>query len=204
MKLRWWNISPRPIDTETLAPKLRNTENIYVYLIYNVYLKMYNIILLIYHWTSSTLQLIFRKFLSTLYKFWNFHFKICGLYSRIRFLWILYLYINIFFRFLQAANACRYWPTGRGIYHNDNKTFLIWVNEEDHMRIISMQKGGDLKAIYQRLVNVRIPQNLLINCSVTIFIAWDASFYNLKFIPQIWSIKHLRQKILIFGIAYLT
>jgi hypothetical protein len=24
-------------------------------------------------------------------------------------------------RFLQAANACRYWPSGRGIYHNDQK-----------------------------------------------------------------------------------
>jgi len=23
-------------------------------------------------------------------------------------------------RFLQAANACRYWPVGRGIYHNDD------------------------------------------------------------------------------------
>lgn len=56
-------------------------------------------------------------------------------------------------RFLQAANACRYWPTGRGIYHNDAKTFLVWVNEEDHLRIISMQKGGDLKAVYQRLIN---------------------------------------------------
>ncbi|CAG0883039.1 unnamed protein product [Cyprideis torosa] len=56
-------------------------------------------------------------------------------------------------RFLQAANACRYWPTGRGIYHNDNKTFLVWVNEEDHMRIISMQKGGDLAQVYGRLVN---------------------------------------------------
>lgn len=55
-------------------------------------------------------------------------------------------------RFLQKANACRYWPTGRGIYHNDNKTFLVWVGEEDHMRIISMQKGGDIKAVYGRLV----------------------------------------------------
>lgn len=56
-------------------------------------------------------------------------------------------------RFLQAANACRFWPTGRGIFHNDNKTFLVWVNEEDHLRIISMQKGGDLKQIYKRLVD---------------------------------------------------
>jgi len=56
-------------------------------------------------------------------------------------------------RFLQAANACRYWPTGRGIYHNDAKTFLVWCNEEDHLRIISMQKGGDLKAVFERLVS---------------------------------------------------
>lgn len=56
-------------------------------------------------------------------------------------------------RFLQDANACRYWPTGRGIFHNDNKTFLVWSNEEDHLRIISMQKGGDLKQIYKRLVD---------------------------------------------------
>ncbi|KRG07745.1 hypothetical protein AWZ03_005448 [Drosophila navojoa] len=55
-------------------------------------------------------------------------------------------------RFLQAANACRFWPTGRGIYHNDNKRFLVWCNEEDHLRIISMQQGGDLGEIYRRLV----------------------------------------------------
>jgi arginine kinase len=28
---------------------------------------------------------------------------------------------------------------------------LVWVNEEDQMRIISMEKGGNLGAIYQRL-----------------------------------------------------
>ncbi|KAH9372402.1 hypothetical protein HPB48_014583 [Haemaphysalis longicornis] len=48
-------------------------------------------------------------------------------------------------RFLQAANSCRFWPTGRGIFHNDAKTFLVWVNEEDHLRIISMQKGGNIR-----------------------------------------------------------
>ncbi|CAH1129224.1 unnamed protein product [Ceutorhynchus assimilis] len=55
-------------------------------------------------------------------------------------------------RFLQAANACRFWPSGRGIYHNDNKTFLVWCNEEDHLRLISMQMGGDLGEVYRRLV----------------------------------------------------
>ena len=35
----------------------------------------------------------------------------------------------------------RDWPEGRGIFHNKDKTFLVWVNEEDQLRIISMQKG---------------------------------------------------------------
>lgn len=56
-------------------------------------------------------------------------------------------------RFLQAANACRFWPTGRGIFHNDNKTFLVWINEEDHIRIISMQNGGNVGEVYRRLVS---------------------------------------------------
>ncbi|MBH0219555.1 hypothetical protein GH793_15290, partial [Listeria monocytogenes] len=38
----------------------------------------------------------------------------------------------------------------RGIWHNDNKTFLVWVNEEDHLRVISMQKGGNMKEVFNR------------------------------------------------------
>jgi len=45
----------------------------------------------------------------------------------------------------------RDWPEGRGIFHNKEKTFLTWVNEEDQLRIISMQKGGDVKAVFDRL-----------------------------------------------------
>merc|ERR1712183_1054868 len=43
------------------------------------------------------------------------------------------------------------WPEGRGIFHNDAKTFLLWVNEEDQTRIISMEKGGDVKGVFARL-----------------------------------------------------
>lgn len=55
-------------------------------------------------------------------------------------------------RFLRAAGGYDDWPTGRGIFHNDDKTFLVWVNEEDHMRFISMQMGGNLAQVYGRLV----------------------------------------------------
>ena len=56
-------------------------------------------------------------------------------------------------RFLDAAGLNRNWPEGRGIYHNTDKTFLVWVNEEDQLRIISMQQGGDIKEVFTRLVN---------------------------------------------------
>ena len=52
---------------------------------------------------------------------------------------------------LIASGMERDWPEGRGIFHNKDKTFLTWVNEEDQLRIISMQKGGDVKAVFDRL-----------------------------------------------------
>merc|ERR1712184_3254 len=52
---------------------------------------------------------------------------------------------------LQAAGMERDWPEGRGIFHNKDKTFLVWVNEEDQLRIISMQMGGDVRAVFDRL-----------------------------------------------------
>ena len=54
-------------------------------------------------------------------------------------------------RFLEAAGLNRDWPEGRGIFHNNAKTFLVWINEEDQLRIISMQKGGDIVEIFSRL-----------------------------------------------------
>merc|ERR1711935_558391 len=42
---------------------------------------------------------------------------------------------------LITAGMERDWPEGRGIFHNEAKTFLVWVNEEDQLRIISMEQG---------------------------------------------------------------
>ena len=54
-------------------------------------------------------------------------------------------------RFLDACGLNREWPEGRGIFHNNEKTFLVWVNEEDQLRIISMQQGADIGAVFSRL-----------------------------------------------------
>merc|ERR1712223_157755 len=52
---------------------------------------------------------------------------------------------------LKVAGKERDWPEVRGIFHNEAKTSLVWVNEEDQLRIISMQKGGDVKGVFERL-----------------------------------------------------
>merc|ERR1711981_299353 len=48
----------------------------------------------------------------------------------------------------------RDWPHARGIYHNDQKSALVWVNEEDHLRIISMEKGNNIRAVFDRFANL--------------------------------------------------
>jgi len=51
---------------------------------------------------------------------------------------------------LLASGMARDWPDARGIWHNENKNFLVWVNEEDHCRVISMQKNGNMREVFTR------------------------------------------------------
>jgi len=53
--------------------------------------------------------------------------------------------------YLTAAGIAADWPFGRGMYVSNSEDFLIWVGEEDHLRIISMGKGGDLAALFASL-----------------------------------------------------
>jgi creatine kinase len=52
-----------------------------------------------------------------------------------------------------SAGLGRDWPDSRGIYLDDQKDpeFTIWINAEDHLRIITMSKGGDLLKVFTRL-----------------------------------------------------
>jgi len=54
-------------------------------------------------------------------------------------------------KYLQSCGLEGDWPEARGIFHNDKKTFLVWVNEEDQLRIISMQQGSNIREVFERL-----------------------------------------------------
>merc|ERR1719436_1011009 len=51
---------------------------------------------------------------------------------------------------LLSSGCGRHWPDARGIFHNNDENLFVWVNEEDHMRIVSMEKGDNVKRIIER------------------------------------------------------
>merc|ERR1739845_2761 len=54
---------------------------------------------------------------------------------------------------LLSSGCGRHWPDARGIFHNEAENFFVWVNEEDHIRIVSMQQGAAIREIFTRFAN---------------------------------------------------
>jgi protein-arginine kinase len=54
-------------------------------------------------------------------------------------------------RFQDAAGINREFPDARGTFTSRDKRFMIWVNEEDHLRIISMESSADISGVFNRL-----------------------------------------------------
>ena len=53
--------------------------------------------------------------------------------------------------YLLAAGIASDWPHGRGVYVSEDKGFIIWVGEEDHLRIMCMETGTVLNKVFDRL-----------------------------------------------------
>lgn len=53
--------------------------------------------------------------------------------------------------YLETAGIASDWPHGRGCYQSSDKKFIIWVGEEDHIRIMCMYKGTLLNGVFDRL-----------------------------------------------------
>nr|ABN49967.1 arginine kinase [Monosiga brevicollis] len=53
--------------------------------------------------------------------------------------------------YLASAGIAADWPYGRGCYVSEDRGFIIWVGEEDHLRIMCMRKGTVLNEVFDRL-----------------------------------------------------
>ena len=54
-------------------------------------------------------------------------------------------------RFMDAAGINQDYPAGRGIFISRDKIVRVWVNEEDHLRIIAQSPDGDIARVFNRL-----------------------------------------------------
>ena len=58
-----------------------------------------------------------------------------------------------------SSGLGRDWPDGRALYANvtnvqsQTPDFMIWVNEEDHLRIMCLRSGGDIQGVFTTLWN---------------------------------------------------
>jgi len=53
--------------------------------------------------------------------------------------------------YLSVAGISADWPYGRGMYESSDGQFIVWVGEEDHLRIMAMKRGAQLSDIFARL-----------------------------------------------------
>jgi len=53
--------------------------------------------------------------------------------------------------YLKSSGISGHWPYGRGMYISQEEDFLIWVGEEDHLRIMAMRTGSNLNDLFERL-----------------------------------------------------
>jgi len=53
--------------------------------------------------------------------------------------------------YLLSAGIAGDWPHGRGCFVSADSEFIVWVGEEDHLRIMCMKKGNMLNEVFDRL-----------------------------------------------------
>jgi len=56
--------------------------------------------------------------------------------------------------YLAVAGAANDWPEGRGIFMNKAQDAIVWVNEEDMMRIMAMEVGSDFLGVFDRFARL--------------------------------------------------
>lgn len=109
---------------------------------------------------------------------------------------------------MQADSGYHNWfPQARGIYFNHKKTFLCWINEGDHLRIISMEKDdkGDVVSVFNRLAKAQalfeeimienklcdgFSKNDTLGMNINDIICSDSNVYNSKYFRSYYMLSN--------------
>ena len=53
---------------------------------------------------------------------------------------------------ITCSGRARDWPESRGIFRNKDNTFVVFVNEDDHVQFRCFDKGGNLQGVFDKLI----------------------------------------------------
>lgn len=70
-------------------------------------------------------------------------------------------------RFMASAGVNRMFPEARGVYRSRDGCFMTWINEEDHLRVISLEQSSDLIGVFMRLGHALKALSRVLSFSVT-------------------------------------
>lgn len=80
-------------------------------------------------------------------------------------------------KFQDAAGINSDFPKCRGVFLSIDKQFITWVNEEDHLRIISLETSSDISSVFNRLCRA------LAELNNTLDFAWNETYGHLTSCP---------------------
>merc|ERR1719487_3125378 len=53
-----------------------------------------------------------------------------------------------------STGVGRDWPEARGVFVTEGRELAVWINEDDHLRLISGLLGGDLRKAFERFCTI--------------------------------------------------
>jgi len=51
-----------------------------------------------------------------------------------------------------CSGSGRHWPQGRGVFTNESRTLTAWLNEQEHIRVVSVRQGDAMQLAFVDLV----------------------------------------------------
>ena len=60
-----------------------------------------------------------------------------------------------------SGRMVRDWPDGRGTYFNPNCSFMVWLNVDDHAKIICAAKGSNMRDVFEHYIDAVQVRTLL-------------------------------------------
>lgn len=72
--------------------------------------------------------------------------------------------------YLSSANFYDDWPKARGCYKTKDETVLVWINEEDHIRVMSLEPQWNIRDVYAKV------KTILKHLEDTVGFAYDKNY----------------------------